>query len=158
MGLRGEAAIVGHTELPSTKKPTGPLEFTLEQWARLAAATLDIGELQLEAGSYANSFERRPVAVELSNVQRYYERVANAFSLQFPCPSTGGFGHTFQLHYKTTKRVAVTPTANASSGVNLASGSVVNFDTWGFTYQAVGTGSSNTSMNLTWSTDARLAS
>jgi len=41
MGLRGDAAIVGYTELPSTKKPTGPLEFTLEQWARLAAATLE---------------------------------------------------------------------------------------------------------------------
>jgi acetyl-CoA acetyltransferase len=40
MGLRGEAAIVGYTELPATKKPTGPLEFTIEQWARLAAAAL----------------------------------------------------------------------------------------------------------------------
>jgi acetyl-CoA acetyltransferase len=40
MGLRGEAAIVGYTELPATKRPTGPLESTLEQWARLAAATL----------------------------------------------------------------------------------------------------------------------
>ncbi|MGY4708483.1 thiolase family protein [Mycolicibacterium sp. CBM1] len=41
MGLRGEAAIVGYTELPSVRRPSGPLEFTLEQWARLAAATLD---------------------------------------------------------------------------------------------------------------------
>ena len=40
MGLRGGAAIVGYTELPATKRPTGPLESTLEQWARLAAATL----------------------------------------------------------------------------------------------------------------------
>ena len=40
MGLRGAAAIVGYTELPSTKRPTGPLESTLEQWTRLAAATL----------------------------------------------------------------------------------------------------------------------
>lgn len=40
MGLRGEAAIVGYTELPATKKPAGPLEFTLEQWARLASAAL----------------------------------------------------------------------------------------------------------------------
>ena len=40
MGLRGEAAIVGCTELPATKRPTGPLEFNLEQWARLAASTL----------------------------------------------------------------------------------------------------------------------
>ena len=40
MGLRGEAAIVGYTELPATKKPAGPPAFTLEQWARLAAAAL----------------------------------------------------------------------------------------------------------------------
>ena len=39
-GLRGEAAIVGYTERSATKRPTGPLESTLEQWARLAAATL----------------------------------------------------------------------------------------------------------------------
>ena len=40
MGLRGEAAIVGYTERAATKRPTGALESTLEQWARLAAATL----------------------------------------------------------------------------------------------------------------------
>ena len=40
MGLRGEAAIVGYTELPATKKPAGPPEFTLEQWAWLASAAL----------------------------------------------------------------------------------------------------------------------
>ncbi|OFJ53459.1 thiolase family protein [Mycolicibacterium grossiae] len=40
MGLRGDAAIVGFTELPATKRPTGPPEFTLEQLARLAAATV----------------------------------------------------------------------------------------------------------------------
>ncbi len=40
MGLRGKAAIVGYTELPSTKRPPGPLEFNLEQWARLAASTI----------------------------------------------------------------------------------------------------------------------
>ena len=42
MGLRGDAAIVGFTELPATRRPTGPLEFMLEQWARLAAATEDL--------------------------------------------------------------------------------------------------------------------
>lgn len=41
MGLRGDAAIVGFTELPATRRPTGPLEFMLEQWARLAAATVE---------------------------------------------------------------------------------------------------------------------
>ena len=41
MGLRGEAAIVGFHELPCVRRPTGNPEFTLEQWARLAAAALD---------------------------------------------------------------------------------------------------------------------
>jgi acetyl-CoA acetyltransferase len=47
MGLSGEAAIVGYTELPATKRPTGPLEFTLEQWARLAAATVADAGLEI---------------------------------------------------------------------------------------------------------------
>lgn len=41
MGLRGDAAIVGFTELPASRRPTGPLEFMLEQWARLATATVE---------------------------------------------------------------------------------------------------------------------
>ena len=41
MGLRGQAAIVGYTEWPATRRPTGPPEFTIEQWARLAAQTCD---------------------------------------------------------------------------------------------------------------------
>lgn len=38
MGLRGAAAIVGFHELPCLRTPTGTPEFTIEQWARLAAA------------------------------------------------------------------------------------------------------------------------
>ena len=40
MGLRGEAAIVGFTDLPPSRTPTEPLTFTLEQWATLSAAAL----------------------------------------------------------------------------------------------------------------------
>ena len=40
MGLRGEAAIVGFHELPCVRKPTDTPEFTIEQWARLAAAAV----------------------------------------------------------------------------------------------------------------------
>ncbi|MGN7779109.1 thiolase family protein [Mycolicibacterium sp. 22603] len=40
MGLRGDAAIVGFHELPATRKPAGVAEFTIEQWARLAAAAV----------------------------------------------------------------------------------------------------------------------
>jgi acetyl-CoA C-acetyltransferase len=41
MGLRGEAAIVGITELPAVRKPTGPGRFTIEQYALLAKQALD---------------------------------------------------------------------------------------------------------------------
>ncbi|MET0900569.1 MAG: thiolase family protein [Mycobacterium sp.] len=40
MGLRGDAAIVGFTELAPTRAPVEPLTFTLEQWATLSAAAL----------------------------------------------------------------------------------------------------------------------
>ena len=41
MGLRGEAAIVGITELPAVRKPAGPGRFTIEQYALLAKQALD---------------------------------------------------------------------------------------------------------------------
>lgn len=41
MGLRGEAAIVGITELPAVRKPAGPARFTLEQYALLARGVLE---------------------------------------------------------------------------------------------------------------------
>lgn len=48
MGLRGEAAIVGFHELPCERMPTGKPEFTIEQWARLAAAAVADAGLSVE--------------------------------------------------------------------------------------------------------------
>ncbi|HSG88538.1 MAG TPA: thiolase family protein [Pseudomonadales bacterium] len=39
-GLRGEAAIVGYAEWPAERRYDGPRQFTLEQWAELAADAL----------------------------------------------------------------------------------------------------------------------
>ncbi len=53
MGLRGEAAIVGFTELPPSRTPTEPLTFTLEQWATLSAAAgrrRDLGDRGRRSG------------------------------------------------------------------------------------------------------------
>ncbi|MBI3216657.1 MAG: thiolase family protein [Mycobacterium sp.] len=47
-GLRGEAAIAGFFELPAVRKPTGTPEFTIEQWARLAAAVVADAGLSVE--------------------------------------------------------------------------------------------------------------
>lgn len=55
---------------------TTGLEIVLKSSAGLlAGATLDIGELQLEAGNAVTDFERRPGAVELNNVQRYFQKM-----------------------------------------------------------------------------------
>ena len=48
MGLRGEAAIVGFHELPCERKPSGTPEFTIEQWARLAAAAVADAGLRVD--------------------------------------------------------------------------------------------------------------
>jgi acetyl-CoA acetyltransferase len=40
MGLKGEAAILGFFELPAERKPSGPPMFSLEQYARIAAAAI----------------------------------------------------------------------------------------------------------------------
>ncbi|GLE50909.1 thiolase family protein [Mycobacterium montefiorense] len=40
-GLRGEAAIVGIAELPAQRRPTGPPQFTLDQYALLAKMAVE---------------------------------------------------------------------------------------------------------------------
>lgn len=83
---------------------TTGIEIVLKSTAGLlAAATLDIGDLQLEAGSYANGFERRPVDTELRNVLRYYQK------LSCWVPNTSGVPC-----YWATKRAAPTVTSPAS--------------------------------------------
>lgn len=50
MGLRGEAAIVGYTELPPERlNKASPAPFTIEQWAELAAAALEDAGLPAES-------------------------------------------------------------------------------------------------------------
>ena len=71
-GLRGEAAIVGHTERPATKRPTGPLESTLEQWARLAAATLaDAGLSATEVDGICTGHLQEVVIFAPSTIAEY---------------------------------------------------------------------------------------
>ena len=49
------------------------------------SGTFDIAQVQLEEGSFATPFEQRPVVLELSLCQRYYERVKSQ-----PIPGAAG--------------------------------------------------------------------
>lgn len=59
---------------------TAPFQVTLDGLADVVAEAESgtLGEVQLERGSVATTFERRPVGTELALCQRYYQRLANA--------------------------------------------------------------------------------
>lgn len=83
------------------------------------SGTFDIAQVQLEAGSVATPFERRPVGVELALCQRYFQRYGNA-SFRTSAAS-GGLDMRLSHNYNTVMR--------ATASVSLSSGSTVNATT-----------------------------
>ncbi len=81
-----------------------------------SGATFYITGVQLEAGSVATPFERRPYSTELQLAQRYYWQqgwTANYENILNPCRvNAGGGGMTGQMHMPVTMRVAPTLTHN----------------------------------------------
>jgi acetyl-CoA acetyltransferase len=72
MALKGEAAIVGFTELKPERRYTGPPQFTLEQWADLAAMALeDAGISPGEVDGICTSGIRESASFVPSTVAEY---------------------------------------------------------------------------------------
>lgn len=69
-----------------------------------AGKTIKLTNLQLEKGTVATEFEHRPISVELSLCQRYYEK--GTFS--FETPSAGN--HVQTLSFNTMKRASAAVT------------------------------------------------
>ena len=80
-----------------------------------------IRDIQLEEGSIATPFENRPIGLELSLCQRYFEIFIGTITNQYP--------RYFARLYKVTKRITPTLTliSGTSSGANYASWTDASF-------------------------------
>jgi len=135
---------------------TTGIEIVFSTGALGAGNGFYLGDVQLESGAFVSPFERRHIQFELELCQRYYERAPATSSFGFACPSTGGFAHIFNWHWKVRKRSVpvVTPTRTGDSNVDSASVNSNAVDL--FTYQVVGSTSTNTTFNLQPVGDAEL--
>lgn len=101
-----------------------------------------LADVQLEQGSIATPFERRPYGLELAMCQRYFERVFAYIRIDWLLYSMGT-----SVFYKVAKRASPSITQNAVFGAdtNIASGAVVLSFTDGFSIDVTkanaGTGS-----------------
>lgn len=112
-------------------------------WISTDAATFYITGVQLEVGSFATTFDRRPFAIELELCQRYYEKSYNVGTLTGSSTLVGttlgiavgttyvaGVSNAFKVVKRTTPTVTLfgqTGTAavwTASGGGNTAAATV----------------------------------
>ena len=104
------------------------------------SGTWTVGNLQLEAGSVASPFERRPYGEMLALCQRYFQLVRVGYAGQ--ATSTTGFG-TFNI-LPVQMRAAPTGAFIASQAAVLfpaTAGSFLNINAIGFEYDKVASGS-----------------
>ena len=111
---------------------------------------------QLEPGSLGTPFERRTFGQELTLCQRYYESQPEETSIGFACPNTGGFAHRFMFPFKTQKRVAPVVAYNVNNALNVTSHVLTGSNTYAWSFQLVGTSSTNTSATVNFTASAEL--
>ena len=104
----------------------------------------NVGSVQLEQGTVATTFERRPYGLELALCQRYYEVCGSIYFTGYNASSCG-LGGTYS--FKATKRVTptlttlTTPDYYNCSAFNVQAGTIT---TNGFGYASLVTTSGNT--------------
>ncbi|MBL8425472.1 MAG: hypothetical protein JNK06_18565 [Candidatus Accumulibacter phosphatis] len=82
------------------------------------SGTWKIGQFQLEAGSVATAFERRPIGAELTLCQRYYE-IGNAYYDGYAAAGSNPVGGS-NIKFMVAKRVVPTLTYGTFSNVQNA--------------------------------------
>ena len=105
----------------------------ITNWANAANNYIAIGDVQLEPGTVATPFERRPFGFELSLCQRYYEVGSSVMVCN--ADLGGVFNNALTVAtFKATKRSVPTMTTNITTnlGINSVSG-VPSIDSVNFT-------------------------
>ena len=100
-------------------------------WLGTTGATLEIGELQLEPGSAATPFERRPIADNLAQCRRYYQKSSSdgvslptatlAGAVESITNASGFFNQPIQFNppMRATPTVVTYSTTSGTAGVYL---------------------------------------
>jgi hypothetical protein len=78
------------------------------------SGTFKIGDVQLEAGSTATEFERRPIATELALCQRYYEVGGSGSTVQWSGNTVNAITYFANVYFKVEKRVTPTTIVTAT--------------------------------------------
>jgi hypothetical protein len=114
------------------------------------SGTWTIGNIQLEAGSSATSFERRPIGTELALCQRYFQFSGFAFFGQVESGSstTIAGGQMYQVPMRAAPSGTITSNVGASfrmngGDYNAASPALANFSSSQFGFWTQVTGFSN---------------
>lgn len=106
---------------------SGPFSVVLDGLANViveftpASGTATLGEVQLEFGSRATRFEHRPIGVELSLCQRYYERSTTYYLI------SGVYGSSAYINVVFKVRKRADPSISGLSGGTFDGTSVDNF-------------------------------
>jgi hypothetical protein len=107
-----------------TAAATTGLQILFTVGALTAGLTWTIGNVQLEKGSVATSFDYRPYGTEFALCQRYYETSydpgtavgATPSSISYPRWSTNGTANAVEKWFRVTKRATPTTTVYDTSG------------------------------------------
>lgn len=131
------AATSGVYSVASANAPLQSATATAGQTMTVEFTTGTVDRVQLEAGTVATSFERRPLSVELALCQRYFE--VTSAHVRGSVGGAGGFLGA-QSYFKVEKRAAPSLTATGTiSSANVTAESTADIDTSGFRYSVQAT-------------------
>ena len=118
-------------------------EYSKHLWIRFDGTLANLDKVMVEEGTVATPFEHRPISVELSLAQRYFEVIETNNNLPLYLDASNSNYRHIRIFYKTTKRA--TPTVLASSGLTLDSlGTSVDSKSY-----YINVGNSTSSANIT---------
>ena len=127
------------------------------QLVQTNGATFHITGVQLEAGSVATAFERRPYGTELQLAQRYYERIVSGGTLYVARVS--GVQTYWIGNYKASKRAVPTvslPAVSTASDSTSHTPAAMNSTEYGSWYATLGGSLTNNVNSFTFVADAEL--